>query len=726
MIRFHEDKKVFQLDTTNSTYLLAIVEDEFLAQAYYGEKLAEPITYTLRLDEAPFTPSQNNRDRVSFYDVLPMAYPTHGIGDFREDCLNICSKAGHSVVKLAYQSYEITTGKPKLKGLPATFADDDQAQTLTIKMVDQAIGAEVELAYSVFSDTDAIASSVKVRNASKDTLWLEKILSGCLELPAGQYDMLSLHGSWARERHVERREIGFGYQGVYSKRGSSGHQDHPFIAVLEPNASQASGHVYGMHFVYSGNYMAQVEKNQFDSVRCVMGIHPEDFSFKLEQGETFQAPEMIRVFSATGLDGMTHALHDLYRSHLIRSPYLHQKRPILINNWEATYFDFDADKLLSIAKEASSLGIEMLVMDDGWFGKRTSDNMSLGDWVVTESKFPDGLCGLVDKVNELGMKFGIWFEPEMISPDSDLYRAHPEWAIAVAGSTAGLSRNQYVLDFSREDVVEHIYQKLSKVLHSANIAYVKWDMNRPMADLASANLPADQQGELSHRYILGVYQLQERLITEFPYLLLENCAGGGGRFDPGMLYYSPQIWCSDDTDAIERLAIQEGTALIYPLSTMGAHVSDCPNHTVGRNTPFETRGHVALMGTFGYELDVNRIPDSDKAMIPQQVALYHQYADLIREGRYYRIASFRETHWYDAAMVVSPDQKEALIIYVQVLAKANAKRNKIHLRGLAENMRYAVANENFSALGSTLMRAGLLVNDVHGDFCSRLIHLKSV
>lgn len=726
-IQFHEKQRVFQLDTPNTTCLLAIVDDEgFLAQAYYGQKLAEPITYTLRLNESPFVPSQNSRDRLSFYDALPMAYPTHGIGDFREDCLSVRTDAGQSVVKLSYSSHSVAAGKPRLEGLPATFADEDKAETLSITMIDAALGIEVVLSYSVFDDTDAIASSVLVRNVSGRTLWLDKVLSGCMEIPAGQYDMISMHGSWARERHMERRQIGHGYQGVYCKRGSTGHQDHPFLAVMEPHATQSVGRVYAMHFVYSGNYIAQVEKNQFDTHRCVMGIHPEDFCFKLEPSGLFQTPEMVRTFSSSGLDGMTHALHDLYRNHLIRSPYLHKKRPILINNWEATYFDFDADKLLSITKEASSLGIEMLVMDDGWFGERTSDNMSLGDWVVYEKRFPNGLADLVSKVNALGMKFGIWFEPEMISPDSALYRAHPDWAIQVPDRVAGLARNQYVLDFSRDEVVEHIYGMMSAVLRSANIEYVKWDMNRPMADLGSATLPADQQGELSHRYMLGVYKLQERLITDFPNLLLENCAGGGGRFDPGMLYYSPQIWCSDDTDAIERLAIQEGTALIYPLSSIGAHVSDCPNHTVGRTTPFETRGHMALMGTFGYELDVNRIPQSDKAMIPDQVAMYHQYADLVREGRYYRIASFRETHWFDAAMVVSPDQTEALVFYTQVLAKPNGKSNRITLRGLSENLRYEISDADFAAFGSTLMRAGLPVGNIHGDFRSKLIHLQSV
>lgn len=432
------------------------------------------------------------------------------------------------------------------------------------------------------------------------------------------------------------------------------------------------------------------------------------------------------VYSANGLSGMTHTFHDFYRKHVIRSPYRNQKRPILINNWEATYFDFDTDKLIAIAKQASQLGIEMLVMDDGWFGNRFDDNRALGDWTVNENKIKGGLKHLVDEVNALGMKFGIWFEPEMISPDSDLYRAHPDYAIAIPGRTPSLCRGQYVLDLTRKEVRDYAYESVAKILRSAHIEYVKWDMNRQLSDIGSMDLPADQMGELYHRYVLALYEMQERLMSDFPYLLLENCSGGGARFDPGMLYYSPQIWCSDDTDAIERLKIQEGTALIYPLSTMGAHVSDCPNHTVGRVTPFETRGYVALAGTFGYELDVTKIPEADRAMIPDQVAMYHKYNDLVREGDYYRIASYAENHYFDCYGVVSKDKSEALYTFVQVLGRPNVHSRRIRLQGLSDEKSYAVEGEDVVYPGEYLRKAGLLVQNMSGDFKGKLIHLVEV
>ena len=411
------------------------------------------------------------------------------------------------------------------------------------------------------------------------------------------------------------------------------------MAIVDNNADEEKGEVFALNLVYSGNFMTQVEITQFNMLRAVMGINPTDFCWKLDEGETFIAPEVVMVYSNEGIGGMTRTFHDLYRNHLIRSKYKDTKRPILINNWEATYFDFDTDKLLSIVKEASQLGIEMLVMDDGWFGKRNDDNTSLGDWFVNESKIKGGLKYLVDEVNKEGMKFGIWFEPEMISPDSDFYRAHPDWAIQIDGRPGALARNQYVLDLSRKEVRDTVYESIHKILSQANIEYVKWDMNRSLTDLGSAALNSEEQGELYHRYVLGLYEMQERMLNDFPNILLENCSSGGARFDPGMLYYSPQIWSSDNTDAIDRLRIQEGTSLIYPLSSMGAHVADCPSHSNGRVTPFATRGYVALAGTFGYELDVTKLSEEDRAMIPEQVALYHKYNDLVRSGDYYRIAS---------------------------------------------------------------------------------------
>jgi alpha-galactosidase len=724
-IQYFEQERIFKLDTKNTSYLIGIVDEEkFVGHVYYGKKLDDHnVDYLMRIHEAPFVPSKNNRDRLSFYDSFPFEYSTHGIGDFREDSIAIETKSGHTALQLSYASHKIMSGKPNLKDLPATFGEDSECTTLEILCKDSVLGLEIILSYTAFEEVDAITRSAIVTNAGKEEIYLTKVLSACLDMDNQDFDLITLHGSWARERHIQRRSVGFGKQGTSSLRGESSHQDHPFMALAQKTATQDRGEVYGFNLVYSGNFVANVEMNQFESVRAVIGINPYDFKWKLEAGESFCAPEAVLVYSDEGIGGMSRNFHDLYRKHLIRGEYKDKKRPILINNWEATYFEFDTDKLLSIAKEASSLGIEMLVMDDGWFGTRSSDNCALGDWVVNEEKIKGGLKYLVDEVNKLGMKFGIWFEPEMISPDSDLYRAHPDWAIAIPNRTAGLARNQYVLDFSRKEVVDYIYESIASILRSANIEYVKWDMNRPLSDIGSATLPQDRQGELYHRYVLGVYELQDRLTKEFPHLLLENCSGGGARFDAGMLYYSPQIWCSDDTDAIERLQIQEGTAIVYPLSAMGAHVSDCPNHTVGRITPFETRGYVALAGTFGYELDVTKIPEEDRAMIPEQIKMYHTYNDLVRTGDYYRIASYSENHMYDCWQVVSKDKKESLVTFIQVLNRANQHSRRIKLKGLDPSKKYRIEGSELTYMGSTLMNAGILVQNPWGDFKGQLIHV---
>lgn len=725
---FLEEEKIFKLDTRNTTYVIAVVDDEqFLGHVYYGKKLKEVhLDGLLRIHENPFVPSRNNRDRVSFLDSFPMEYPAHGLGDYRESCINIRTEKGNVGLALSYVSHKITEGKDGLEGLPASFGKAGECETLKILCEDKVTGLQVILQYGIFDEADVITRSVKVVNTGKEDLYLTKVYSACLDMDNKDFEAISLHGSWARERQIETVPVSHGKYSVESIRGESSHQDHPFLALKTKNADRENGEVYAMHFVYSGNFKAQVQSDQFDQVRMTMGIHPEDFTWKLKEGESFQAPETVLVYSAQGLGQMTRIFHDFYRNHLIRSEYKNQKRPILINNWEATYFDFDTDKLIAIAKQASALGIEMLVMDDGWFGNRCDDNRALGDWFVNEEKLKGGLEYLVDEVNKLGMKFGIWFEPEMISPDSDLYRAHPDYAIAIPGREPSLCRNQYVLDLTRKEVRDYAYECVAKILRSANIEYVKWDMNRQLSDIGSLELPADQMGELYHRYVLAVYEMQERMMTEFPHLLLENCSGGGARFDPGMLYYSPQIWCSDDTDAIERLKIQEGTALIYPLSTMGAHVSDCPNHTVGRVTPFETRGYVALAGTFGYELDVTKIPESDREQIPAQVAMYHKYNDLVREGDYYRIASYAENHYFDCYGVVSKDKKEALYTYVQVLNRPNYHSRRIYLKGLAAEKYYAIEGEDGTWSGEQLMNAGLLVQNPFGDFKGKLIHLTEV
>ncbi len=756
-IFFDEQSRSFKLDTKASSYVISVVDEEgFVGHAYYGDKISDTdVRYLLRTDENPFVPSKNNRERGSFFDAFPTEYPGNNVGDYREGAIAVRCDDNSRAVSLMYTGHRIYAGKPELKGLPATFAgygkygecgqgnsiregsvqgssDDTGVYTLEIDMADACIGLAATLIYSVFPEQDVITRSVRLKNNSDKNIFVTKVMSAALDLPDEGYELLSLHGSWARERRLELRTIGYGKQSVGSVKGKSSHQEHPFIALVDNGLSQDRGHVYGFSFVYSGNFIAQAEKNQFDSIRVLMGIHPDNFEWKLEPGEEFQTPEVVMTYSASGLGTMTRNLHDLYREHLIRSSYKDKKRPILINNWEATYFNFDTDKLIAIAREAKKSGIEMLVMDDGWFGHRNDDSTSLGDWYVNEDKLKGGLKYLVDEVNKIGLKFGIWFEPEMISPESKLYAEHPDWAIAIPGREACRSRNQYVLDLSRPEVVDYCYEAVAGILRSANIEYVKWDMNREHTDLHSNYLPADRQGELEHRYMLAVYELQERLMKEFPNLLLENCSGGGARFDAGMLYYSPQIWCSDDTDAIERLAIQEGTALIYPLSAMGAHVSDCPNHTVGRVTPFKTRGDVALCGTFGYELDITKIPQEDRDAIPGQIATCHKYNDLVRNGDYYRLASYQENKLYDCYMIVAKDKSEALLTYVQVLNRPNYKSRMIKLAGLAPDKVYKVLyedtidngeNQDVRLHGDTLMSAGLKIPNMWGDFKSTLVYL---
>lgn len=726
-VQFNEDKKIFRLDTETSTYLMGLTPEGYLGHIYYGDRLYRAAeNYMLRMEEPPYTPSVNKREKSSFLDSFPMEYPTGGIGDYRESCLNVRNEAGQMGCEIHYVSHEIYNGKKALKGLPASFGTEDEVQTLDILCEDEILGLQVVLSYSVFEKENVITRSVRLINKGAQKLKIEKIYSACLDMDNENFEMLTLHGSWARERHIQQGPLRYGKQMVSSTKGESSHQEHPFLALVTPGTTQQQGKVYGMHFVYSGNFIGQAELNQFDSVRAVMGINKEEFGWILRTGEEFQAPEVIMTYSHEGLGEMTRSYHDFYRNHMIRSKYLHKKRPILINNWEATYFDFNTDKLLDIAREAKSCGIEMLVMDDGWFGVRNSDNCSLGDWKVNTDKITGGLKYLVDEVNKIGLEFGIWFEPEMISPNSDLYRTHPEWAIQIPGREATQSRQQYVLDLSRQEVLDYVYESVASVLRSANIVYVKWDMNRQLSDLGSAYLGAEEQQELFHRYVLGVYALQERLVTEFPDLLLENCSGGGARFDPGMLYYSPQIWCSDDTDAIERLMIQEGTSLIYPLSTMGAHVSDCPNHAVGRVTPFETRGHVALAGTFGYELDVTKIPEEDRKMIPEQTKMYHKYHELIREGDYYRIASYRENHLYDCWAVAAKDKSEVLVTYVHVLSTPNAHSRRIFLQGFDPETVYALEGTEEKYTGEMLMKCGFLVKGFWGDFKSSLYHFVKV
>ncbi len=721
-ITFPEDITMFQLDAKDTSYIFGVIDEGYLVHGYFGKKICgDDLTYLLRLTENPWVPKTNMRDKGTFMDATAFEYPCHGTGDYREPCLMVMDDEGMTATDLRYVSHKVYKGKPALEGLPATFANENEAETLEITCIDKHTGLEAVLVYTVFNDLDVITRSVRLKNTGTAPLNVKRVLSMCVDFDNDSYDMITLNGSWARERCMERCRLHHGKQGIDSVKGESSHQNNPFMALVSHNADEDCGEAYGFNFVYSGNFFAQAEVTQHKYTRAVMGINHFDFNWLLEPGEEFVAPEVVMVYSDKGIGKMSRTFHDLYRQHLIRGEYRNKRRPILINNWEATYFNFDTDKLIGIAEQASKLGIEMLVMDDGWFGHRDSDNSSLGDWFVYEKKLKGGLKHLVDEVNKLGMKFGIWFEPEMISPDSELYQKHPEWAIQVRGRDMTMSREQYVLDYSNKEVRDCVYGMMKDILDNANIEYIKWDMNRQLTEVGSTSLPKKRQRELWHRYVLGVYDLMNRLTTDYPHILLENCSGGGARFDPGMLYYSPQIWCSDDTDAIERLKIQHGTTICYPASAMGAHVSDCPNHTVGRSTPFSTRGNVAMVGTFGYELDVTRIPQEDRDAIPAQIAEFNKYNPIIRTGDQYRIGNVFEDNTWDAWIFVAKDKSEAVFTFVQVLGRPNYRSRRIKLKGLDPKSAYKNMETGEVLNGCALMNSGIFVS-LDGDFKSKTVH----
>jgi len=725
-ISYNGKNRVFRLDTPHTTYLMGLVGSEsFLGHIYYGPTIPDDdMRYLLRTDEKPGTPDSNPRERASFYDAFPFEYPAWGGGSFREPCLCVQAQDGSRNCELFYKEHTIISGKPRLDGLPAAYGSEVECTTLDIVCRDPVLGLRVHLLYTVFKDSDVICRSARIENAGDTSVTLTAALSASLELDNQGFDVITLHGSWAREREIDRRPLAHGKQEAFSLRGISSHQYHPFLALAEHSATQERGLVYGMSFVYSGNFLAQAELDQFNKVRAVMGIHPDGFAWKLEPGGSFQAPEVLLTCSDAGLGGMSREYHDLLRQHLIRGQGKH--RPTLVNSWEACYFDFDHDKLLQLGRDAAQSGIELLVVDDGWFGKRYDETTSLGDWYVNEEKLPGGLKRLGEELNAMGVKLGIWMEPEMISPDSGLYRAHPDYAMAIPGRAPTLARNQLVLDLTRKEVRDCVYQQISAVLRSAPIVYLKWDMNRPLTDLYSPSLPTERQGEVYHRYMLGVYELQERLITDFPDLLLENCCSGGGRFDAGMLYYSPQIWTSDNGEAIDRLAIQEATALAYPLSSMGAHVTCCPCHINGRVTPFAIRGRVSLPGCFGYELDISKLTDEERAMIPSQLEEYRKYGPVFRDGDLYRLASYNENHSYDAMMAVSKDKARAVVVYVQVLSRAYRRSLRLPLAGLDENALYRDTATGTVRSGAAWMRGGALFPATQKDFDAMLLALEQV
>ncbi|MBQ7542078.1 MAG: alpha-galactosidase [Clostridia bacterium] len=712
-IVYNEEKKLFHLHTSDTTYVIGVYDEGYLLGLYYGAHIEDTDfgDFMTRLPNASFSPANPVIGEHGFSpDTAPMEYGCNGAGDFRIAALSVRGKNGDNVTDVRYRGHRIYAGKREIPGLPSTYVTDDaEAETLEIDAEDPVTGVSVTLVYTVFAQYPVMTKRVIVRNPTPDTLYVERVFSACNDFPTMDYDLLTLYGRHVRERSLEKRPLSHGVQGVESKRGVSGHAQNPFAALMRRGSTEDSGDVYGFNFVYSGNFSALAECDFNGSTRFLMGINPTDFEWTLQSGEAFYAPEVVCVYTDRGLGEMSRIFHRFYNRHLIRGRFQKEKRPLLINSWEAAYFDFDTDKLLAFADVAKELGIEMLVMDDGWFGKRNDDRSSLGDWFVNEKKLPGGLKKLVDGVHERGLKFGIWYEPEMISPDSDLYRAHPDWAVHVEGREPMRGRHQYVLDVSRADVRDAVWGMMEPVLRENGIDYVKWDFNRNVSDAGSALLPPNRKKEFFHRFILGTYDLMGRLVTTFPDILFEGCSGGGGRFDPAMLCLSPQIWTSDNTDPIERLTIQFGTSLCYPASAMGAHVSACPR------TGYETKGNVAMWGTFGYELDPRKLTPEDREIVRRQVADYHKYYDLIRTGDLYRLISPFEDHFRAAWQIVSADKRSALFTFVR-MRSYTADQCFVRLKGLEPDRKYTCQQTGRTYSGAYLMRAGLnMTHIVTGD-----------
>ena len=723
-----ENKQLFTIHTKTSTYQMKVSEYGHLLHIYYGNKLEHmDLSYLVRGVNRGFsgTPYEAKEDRPYSLDTYPQEYSTYGVGDYRSTCLSVEHEDGSQALELIYESYQIYDGKYKLEGLPAVWAKETEAQTLEITLKDKATGVKVLLYYGVLEYLDVITRACKIYNGTSTPIYLNKALSCCVDFLQNKMDLLSFHGRHAMERVMQRKEIEHGKLSIGSIRGTSSHQQNPFVILCDNNAGETYGNCYGASFVYSGNFLAEAEVDQINHTRFVMGIHPEGFRYYLEPQEEFVTPEVVFVYSNSGLEQISLKYHDLYRNHLIRSKFIHERKPVLLNNWEATEFHFTEEKLVEIAKGGKEIGVELFVMDDGWFGKRDSDTSGLGDWFCNMEKLPSGVEGLAEKIHGLGMKFGIWIEPEMISEDSNLYRNHPEWCLKIPNRTPNVERYQLVLDMSRPDVREYLYDSISQILEIAKVDYVKWDMNRNLSDVWSQLLPANRQGEASHRYVLGVYELMERLITNYPNILWEGCSGGGGRFDAGILYYMPQIWCSDDTDAIERISIQYGTSFAYPISSIGSHVSVVPNQQTGRTTTLDTRATVAMSGTFGYEMDIRTLSEEEKERCRQHIEQFKMHYNVIQYGDYYRLTN-PLTEEIAAWQFVDKEGKESFVSVVGLHVRANAPFNRILLRGLNPTSYYTIDNGEELYLGDCLMKAGMNLPILMGDYPSKNFYLKEV
>lgn len=725
-IQVDDSKKIFTLQTKNTTYQMKVGPFDYLYHLYYGKKIEnQDLSYLLYdgpSDYAPYPHDATNR--TGSLTLMSQEFPTVGTGDLGSVALDLTNADGTHVVDLKFKDYQIMAGKYDLESLPSFYAGDDAVQTLKITLVDTLSRVEVDLFYGVFAAKDVITRSVRLSNLGEHHLRINKIQSMSLDLLSGQYDVIHFHGRWAGERNFERLPLSHNTLQFGSNYGVSSAKENPGFLVTAKDTTETAGDCYGFNLVYSGNFRATAEQGTLGQSRVTLGLGDEQFGWRLEPGEMFEAPEAVLSFSACGLTELSHHFHDLVRENLCRSKYAQTLRPVLINNWEATYFDFTGKKLLQIANAAKDIGANMFVLDDGWFGQRSDDNSSLGDWYVNEDKLGCSLNDLVTKINDLGLEFGIWFEPEMVSEDSDLYRAHPDWALNFPQRQPLLTRNQLVLDMSNPDVRDYLFDRIATILESANVSYIKWDMNRPITDWYAADLTDNRQGELQHRYVLGLYELLDRIIRKFPDVMIEGCSSGGARFDLGMLAYTPQIWTSDNTDAINRLTIQYGTSFFYPLSTMGAHVSASPNHQVGRITPFEMRAAVAMAGTYGYELDVTKMSQPEKEQAKSATDFYKRIQPLTFKGDYYRLISPQADNDLVAWQIVAKDKSESLVTIVATDVLGNQPFFYLKLRGLQADAKYQVDGKVYS--GATLLNAGLKLKQLKGNYPSQQIYLQKI
>ena len=716
-IKFDSTTKSFFLETKNTMYQMKVDPIGVLKHIWYGEKTFCDMEYLLNYGDIGFSgnPYDVQDDRTYSLDTIPLEYSCGGIGDFRISAIDIQHKNGSNALDLRYASHSIVKGKYSINGLPAVYDNDNSMETLEIVLKDTSSKVQVTLKYAILESLDIITRCATITNNGNSAIKITKADSICLDVPKNSWELVHFYGKHAMERQVERVPLIRGIQEISSKRGTSSHQHNPAVILCQKDCTETNGNCIGALLVYSGSFKTQIEVDQLEQTRLVMGINDDRFSWNLEENQTFYTPEVILSYSSNGFERLSHNFHNVIRNNICRGKYKLSERPVLINNWEATYFNFNEEKIFNIVKQASELGVDMFVLDDGWFGKRDDDNSGLGDWFVNDKKLKGGLKPLVEKITSLGMKFGIWFEPEMISEDSDLYRNHSDWVIKIPNRLPTKSRNQLVLDMSREDVRNYLYNCISNILDSAEISYIKWDMNRSICDLYSNSLSAENQGELSYRYVLGLYELLERLTSNYPNVLFEGCSGGGGRFDAGILYYCPQIWCSDNTDAYSRTKIQYGTSFFYPISTMGSHVSCTPNHQTGRITPLETRGITAMAGSFGYELDLNTLSEDEKLSVKQQIIKFKQYRSLIHNGNYYRLTNPMSENlaiW----SFVNEDKSKVLVQGMIYQSRSNCVGYTVKLTGLDLDKKYRLNGTERIFTGKALTYGGIQLPIENGDY----------